>query len=247
MLSYNPFPLPQSTVDLLHHVFIRIRIPILASLRDHLRNSQRIDILWPLHESHEQALTQMERNMAMERPCPGIISIVLDDHVSKWREVLRISTLRVARSCDGAIPGSIAAGEDVEIVAVQVHWVRTRVVVVDVDADAAVCQEVYDIPLRVIGVGVVLLLGEEQYGVVVIALEGVAVHVEELLACCIDELVDGYVIGDAGLGKSDGVVWNCFVERILGRVSKCSCTSIIYERITYVGAEPIVDWVWPCR
>lgn len=59
-------------------------------------------------------------------------------------------------------------------------------------------MEVHNIPFWVVWVGVVLLLCEEENGVIVICLEGIAVHVEELLARSVDELVDGNVIGHAG-------------------------------------------------
>jgi hypothetical protein len=92
---------------------------------------------------------------------------------------------------------------------------RTGVVVVDDDPDAGVCAEVHDVPFGVVRVGVVLLFGEEEDGVVVVALEGVAVHVEELLPGSVDKLVDGYVVGDAWFREGHGVVRNGFVERVL--------------------------------
>ena len=95
------------------------------------------------------------------------------------------------------------------------HWVRTGVIVVDYDADGCVCAEVHDIPFWVIGVGVVLLFGEEENGIVVVALEGIAVHIEELLPGGVDELVNCYVIAYAWFRESEGIVGDCFVERVL--------------------------------
>jgi hypothetical protein len=136
--------------------------------------------------------------------------------MSESSHILRIPTLWVFRTIDGnTIPWSRSIMQDVEIMAVKMHGVRTGIVIVDDDPDARVCAEVHDIPFWVVGVGVVLLLGEEKHWVVVVALEGVAVHVEELLAGGVDKLVDGYVIRDAWLGEGDGVVGDGLVERVL--------------------------------
>lgn len=105
--------------------------------------------------------------------------------------------------------------QDVEIMAVKMHGVRTGIVIIDDDPDARICAKIHDVPFWVVGVGVVLLLGEEEHWVVVVALEGVTVHVEELLAGGVDELVDGYVVRDAWFGEGDRVVGDGFVERVL--------------------------------
>lgn len=91
----------------------------------------------------------------------------------------------------------------------------TGIVVVDDNPDARVCAEVHDIPFWVVGVGVVLLFGKEKHGVVVVTLEGVAIHVEELLAGCVDELIDCYVVGNAWCWEGHGVVRDSLVERVL--------------------------------
>lgn len=136
--------------------------------------------------------------------------------MSKWRKIMRIPSLRILRSYNrDAIPRPCSVVENVEIVAVQVHGVRTGVVVVDYDADGCVGPKVHDVPFWIIGIGVVLLLSEEEDGVIVVALEGVTVHVEELLASCVHELVDCYVICYAGLGKRDRVEGDCLVQRLL--------------------------------
>lgn len=94
-------------------------------------------------------------------------------------------------------------------------YVGAGVVVVDVYADATVGAEVDDVPFRVVWIGVVLLLSEEEDRIVVVALEGGAVHGEKFVPCLVDDLVDDKVIGYAWLGKSDGVVRHSIVERIL--------------------------------
>lgn len=157
--------------------------------------------------------------MAVKRPRSRIIRIVLDDEVSERRQVLRIPALGVRRVIDVAGPLTGAGGEDVHVVAVQVHGVRGGVVVPDVDADAGVGLEVDDIPFGVVGVRVVLLLGEEEDGIVVVALEGVAVHVEELLAGGVDELVDGHVVCYAWFGQLDRVERDGFAEGVVGALA----------------------------
>jgi hypothetical protein len=101
-----------------------------------------------------------------------------------------------------------------------VHGVRTGVVVVDYDTDGCVCAEVDDVPIWVIGVGVILLLSKEEDGIIVIALKGIAVHVEVFLASCVNKLVDGYVVGHAWFRERNRIVGDCFVEWVLSSVSK---------------------------
>jgi hypothetical protein len=106
--------------------------------------------------------------------------------------------------------------EFVEFEAVRgMTYVGTGVIVVDVYADAAIGAEVDDVPIRVVWIGVVLLLGEEEDGIVVVALEGGTVHGEEFVPCLVEDLVDDKVVGYARLRKSYGVVRHSIVERIL--------------------------------
>ena len=148
----------------------------------------------------------------MKRPRPWIISIKLNDQMSKRRKILRIPSLRILRSHDrDAIPRARSVMENVEIVTVQVHGVGTAVVVVDYNADGCVGLEVYDVPFWIVRVGIILLLSKEENGVIVVTLEGVTVHVEELLASCVHELVDRYVICHARLREGDRVEWDSLV------------------------------------
>ena len=212
----NSLPFLQPTIDLVYYILTRVSIPIRASLGHYLRNLQLIDVCRSLHKRHEQPLTQMEGDMAMECPCPRIVSIELKHQVSKSSHVLGIPALRVLRTSDGyAIPRPRSIVQDVEVVAVKMHRMRAGVVIVDDDPDTGVCSEVDDVPFRVVGIGVVLLFGEEEHGIVVVALEGIAIHVEELLTSGVDHLIDGYVVGDTWFWKRDRIVGDGLVERIL--------------------------------
>lgn len=65
-----------------------------------------------------------------------------------------------------------------------------RVVVPDVHSDATVRAEIDDVPLRIEWIGIVLFVGEKQNGMVVVALEGDAVHDKEFVPCLVDDLID---------------------------------------------------------
>ncbi len=158
--------------------------------------------------------------MAMERPRARIIRIVLNNNVSERRQVLRISALGIFRIRDAyAIPLAGPSVQDVHVVPVEMHGVRGGVVVPDVDADGGIRAEVHDVPFGVVGVGIVLLLGEEQDRIVVISNKRVSVHVKQFLTSGIEELIDGHVICDAGFWDRDSVSRDCIVERIIGALS----------------------------
>lgn len=108
--------------------------------------------------------------MAMERPHAGVVGVVLQHDVSRRSggarlDELYVATLGVLLVGDGAVPGADALGEDVEIVAVQMHGVGGREFVLDDDADGGVVAEVVGVPLRVVGVGDVALVGEDEHWV----------------------------------------------------------------------------------
>lgn len=76
-----------------------------------------------------------------------------------------------------------------------------RVIVPNIYSDATVCAKIYNIPLRVKRIGIVLFVREKQNGVIVVALEGTAVHDKEFMPCLVDDLVDSQVIRDAWNGR----------------------------------------------
>ena len=83
---------------------------------------------------------------------------------------------------------------------------RAGVVVPHIDPDRGVCSEIDDAPLRVVRIGVVTLVGFEEDGIVVVALEAVAVHVKEFMPRRVDELVHDEVVGRRGRGRGLRVV-----------------------------------------
>ncbi len=72
---------------------------------------------------------------------------------------------------------------------VEMHRVSGLVLVVHDDADRLVAADVVDVPFRV-GVGEVLLIGEEQDRVVVIGSLGLVVHDPDVVAGAVCQQVD---------------------------------------------------------
>ncbi len=100
----------------------------------------------------------MPRDVAVERPHPGIIGRELQHKVTTGLEKLRVSSLRIL-SIDCAVPLARAFSQDPEIVAVEMHGVGdTGALVADYQTDGAVGAEVVDVPLGVEGVGCVALI-----------------------------------------------------------------------------------------
>lgn len=112
----------------------------------------------------------MPRDVAMERPNARIVSIVLQHDVpgSGRRarlDELHVAALGVSLVDDGAVPSSDSFCKDVEVVAVQMHGVGGGEFVLDDQADRRVVAEIVGVPLRVVGVGDVALVGEDEHGV----------------------------------------------------------------------------------
>ena len=90
----------------------------------------------------------------MERPGAGIIRVVLQDNVSRvrgtttWNQ-LGIAALCVLRVRDLTVPGSETFGEDLEVVAVEMHRVGSYELVVDHEAHGGVCAKVVDLPIGI--------------------------------------------------------------------------------------------------
>lgn len=116
----------------------------------------------------------MPRDMAMERPDTGVVQVVLHDHVAVRADELDVAALRVGRVDDAAaVPVSRAFGEDLHVVAVEMHGMRGGRRIIDDDAHGAVGAEVLDVPF--VGVGEVSLLGEQEDRAVVVYAKGGAV------------------------------------------------------------------------
>lgn len=67
------------------------------------------------------------------------------------------------RVSDDAVPGSKAIGQHVEVVAVEMHGVGSREVIIDYEAHGGVGIEVVDLPIGV-GVREIASVGERENG-----------------------------------------------------------------------------------
>ena len=83
---------------------------------------------------------------------------------------------------------------------------RASIVIPHIDPNRRIGSEIHNAPLRVIRVGVVSTIGFEEDGIVVVALEAVAIHVKELMSSRVDELVHDEVIGRCGRGRGLRIV-----------------------------------------
>lgn len=140
----------------------------------------------------------MPRDVAVERPHAWVVRLDLEHNVPVAPQHLGVAALRVLGVGQRlAVPGPVAFGQDVHVVAVDVHRVNGDVEVVEDDADGALAAEVVDVVLGgEFGVGAV---GGEEEGGVVVGAEGLVVEEEDIVACGVgfevevDDLGDGWV------------------------------------------------------
>lgn len=107
-------------------------------------------------------------------PYTRVILVKLDHDVrrsvcSPRLHELYVSSLRVARISNAAVPLSDTLRKYEQVVAVHVHWVRLLRPVIDDQADAAVAAKVVN--TRLLGERSFAHLGFEQGGVVVVRAE----------------------------------------------------------------------------
>ena len=145
----------------------RVSGPVNTSLlhtsgKDPLLQERRL-----LNRIDVQTRADMPRDMAMERPHARIVRVILEHDIARRASSARLNDLHIATLgiClvnDCAVPGSDALGQDVEIVAVEMHGVGGWELVLDDDTDGAVGSEVVDVPLGVKGIRDVALIGEDE-------------------------------------------------------------------------------------
>ena len=121
-------PLLQPAINLIDNILCRIIIPINTDLIHTLRNVSQLQQLRLLDRVNIQSRANMPRNMAMERPDAWVIGVVLQNDVAglsscPWADDLHVAALGVLLVDDGAVPETGAFGEDVEVVAVEMHGV----------------------------------------------------------------------------------------------------------------------------
>lgn len=123
----------------------------------------------------------MPGDVAVERPDARIVRVVLNDHVARAGSTvsvvgcrlqdLHIAPLGIFYVGNGSVPCADAFGEDIEVMAMEMHRVRSGDFVFHNEADAVVGAEVVDIPLGIIGVRGVSQVGEQEDWVVVVGSE----------------------------------------------------------------------------
>lgn len=117
---------------------------------------------------------------------------------------MRVATLRILRVRDFAVPGADAGGEDLEVVAVEVHGVGGREAdTVQADAHAAVVAPIVHCAHGCVRGGAELGLEEER--VVVVAVVGDVVHPPDEEARRIVAARDFDADFEGGLFDCDGV------------------------------------------
>ena len=192
-----------------------------------LRNPIPPNRIRPLKDISIQPARQVPRDMAVERPDARVIGCPLQDSVAVCGEDVDVSALGVGGVGDCAGPGSGTGGEDgpgglvgcagvgdvirdLHFVAVDVPGVAGWGVVCENDSYGGVGADVVDVPLWIVGVGVVACVCEEEEGVVEVGSEGGVVDCPDEVAGGIDFEVDGHVDCCGGVLGCDGVRWYGF-------------------------------------
>ncbi len=142
----------------------------------------------------------MPRDVAMERPHARIGAVVLHDDIPIRLQHLHIPPLRVSTIHNAPVPEAQAFIQHVHVVAVQMHRVGGRRSVFDNQAHRGGIPRIVDVPFRVIGVGGVADVCEEEQGGVVVGAEGDAVDGPEEVAGAVDEVADCQGDGCGGVG-----------------------------------------------
>ena len=157
-------------INLINHILRRVRVPRIA----HIVNDRREDPLLQqgglLNRVDIQTTTDVPGDMAMEGPGAWVVGVVLQHNVRGGTvglgalDKLGVAALGVGSVGNGlAVPFAVTFGEDVEIVAVQMHGVGGDEVVVDDEADGGVGAKVINVPFG--GIGEVARVGEGEDGV----------------------------------------------------------------------------------
>lgn len=144
--------------------------PLAASFCHDRRNNPLLDGSRLLHEVDVETRANVPGNVAVERPDARIVRVVLNHHVTRADSAvsvtvsrlqdLHVAPLGVLDVGDGSIPCTDAFGEDVEVVAVEMHGVRGGDFILHDETDAVVGAEVVNIPLGVIRIGGISHIGE---------------------------------------------------------------------------------------
>lgn len=100
----------------------------------------------------------MPRNVTMEWPYAWVIRDKLDDdepgvsRVQGALNELHVTSLSILLMDNGAVPDALPLGQNVEVMAVQMHRVGSTAEILEKDPNAGVGAEVVNIPLWVEGI-----------------------------------------------------------------------------------------------
>lgn len=177
---------------------LRPSIPRAARLLHHPRDGAVLDVVGPLQDVQAHAHALVPRDVAVERPHARVVCLDLEDNVPVAAQHLSVPALRVLGIGQRlAVPGPVAFGQNVHVVAVDVHRVDGDVEVVKDDADGPLAAEVVDVVLgRKFWVG---LVGGEEQGGIVVGAEGLVVEEEDVVACGVGFKVKVDDLGDGGI------------------------------------------------
>jgi hypothetical protein len=185
-LNTNP-PHLQPRIHLIRHIISSIRIPRITQIKHILLKILLPNILRAFQNLHKQPPTHMPREMAMQRPRPRIILLELQHHETRLHSPSRIARIlhlmdvaaqRVSCVDDAAVPVAEALGENVVVVAVQMHGVSAdERVVNEVKAHVFSAGELVDVPLWLEVCAAVL--GFHEDGRVIIAAVRLVVEVPD--------------------------------------------------------------------
>jgi len=222
-------------------------IPSSSGIRDALRNLEILNIGWALEYVDVQTGRHVPRNVAMHWPNTWvIIGPLYNDEawcVVIWSrsEDLNIANLRVCCVDNSAIPISSSLSENVEVVTVQMHGMRSvGEVVLEDKLNSGICAKVEHVPLWLEGhvTAVDMLKG----WVIVVTTEGGVVHgPDEVCAVAAENHIDGLGdswsanLLDAESGRQAEVIVTTVSE--LGiREFRCCCWNAVGISILVVEA-----------
>lgn len=210
----------QARINLVRGVLSRIRIPDIAELKDIGVEILLDDFLGLLENLQEQAAAHVPSEMAMQGPSSRVVLHELQHHegrldgagdVARVLHLVHVAALRVGGVGHGAVPLAVALGENVVVVAVEMHGVAADEAVVDeVDADVFCAGELVHVPFG-LEVGLAVLGLEEHRRVVVAAVSAVVEIPDEVCAVGLELEVDaldvvGCLEGNLAKWDADGQV-----------------------------------------
>ena len=202
--------------------------PVTACLRDGGWDNALLDQIDLLHGIDVETCAHVPSNVAVKRPDTGIVGVVLNDQVrrhdgtvdyARGQQDLHISSLRVLDVSNSTIPLADAFSENVEVVAMKMHRVRSWDLVLHDNADRVVVTEVVDVPLRVVGIRGIAQVCQEQNWVIVVTAEGHAVHLPEYIAGGIGTERDVNSLSGCGVaGGGEREEWGGAGKRVIATV-----------------------------